>query len=136
MNADASTPTHGWTIQRIRDITEAKFGKRPCWYQVKTALAIYEGKDVVGCAPTGAGKTLSFWIPLLMALEDGKDKMSFVVTPLNLLGKQNVMVLEEAGLPAVAVSKETANKKTFKVFLVFSDVLTRNNSVEFCRFVR
>ena len=49
---DASLPTHGWTIQRIRDITEAKFGKRPCWYQIKTALAIYEGKDVVGCALT------------------------------------------------------------------------------------
>ena len=107
--------THNWTIKRIRDITEAKFGKRPCWYQVKTALAIYEGKDVVGCAPTGAGKTLSFWIPLLMAQEDGKDMMSFVVTPLNLLGKQNVKVLEEAGLPAFAVSKETANQKTFKV---------------------
>ena len=51
-----------------------------------------------------------------MALEDKKDKMSFVVTPLNLLGKQNVKVLEVAGLPAVAVSKEAANKKTFKFF--------------------
>ena len=50
-----------------------------------------------------------------MAQEDGKDKMSFVVTPLNLLGKQNVKVLKEAGLPAFAVSKETANQKTFKV---------------------
>ena len=115
MNADTSTQTHGWTIQRIWDITEAKFGKRPCWFQIQTALAIYEGKDVVGCAPTGAGKILSYWIPLLMALEDKKDKMSFVVTPPNLLGKQNVKVLEVAGLPAVAVSKETANKKTFKV---------------------
>ena len=84
-------------------------------YQVKTALAIYEGQDIVGCVPTGAGKTLSFWIPLLMAQEDGKDKMSFVVTPLNLLGKQNVKALEEASLPTVAVSKETANQKTFKV---------------------
>ena len=50
-----------------------------------------------------------------MTQEDGKDKMSFVVTPLNLLEKQNVKVLEEAGLPAFAVSKETANQKTFKV---------------------
>jgi len=32
----------------------------------KSALALYEGKDVVGCAPTGAGKTMSFWITLLM----------------------------------------------------------------------
>jgi len=49
-----------------------------------------------------------------MAQEDGKDKMSFVVIPLNLLRKQNVKVLKEAGLPAVAVSKETANHKPFK----------------------
>ena len=55
-----------------------KFSKRACWYQVRTALALYEKKDVIGCAPTGAGKTLSFWIPLLMALEDGEDKMSIV----------------------------------------------------------
>jgi len=33
-----------------------------------------------------------------MALEDGQDKMPVVVTPLNLLGKQNVRVLEEGGL--------------------------------------
>jgi len=95
---NTGTPQHGWTIQRIRDLTQVKFGKRACWYQVKTALALYEGKDVVGCAPTGAGKTMSFWIPLLMALEDGQDKISVVVTPLNLLGKQNVRVLEEGGL--------------------------------------
>ena len=57
-------------------------------------------------------------MPLLMAQEDGKDKMSFVVTPLNLLGKQNVSILEKAGLPAVAVSKETANTKTFKVSII------------------
>ena len=46
---DSESETHNWTIKRIRDITKAKFGKRLCWYQVKTALAIYEGKDVVGC---------------------------------------------------------------------------------------
>ena len=73
-----------------------QFGKWPCWFQIQTALAVYEGKDIVGCAPTGTGKTLSFWIPRLMALQDKKDKMSFVVTPLNLLSKQNVKVLKEA----------------------------------------
>jgi superfamily II DNA helicase RecQ len=83
--------------------------------QVKIALALYSGKDVIGCAATGAGKTLSFWIPLLMALEDGLDKMTMVVTPLNLLGKQNVRALESAGLRAVAVSRDNANPETFKV---------------------
>ena len=44
MNANVSTSisqTHGWTIKRIRNITEAKFSKWPCWYQVKTALTIW-----------------------------------------------------------------------------------------------
>ena len=52
MNAEASAestlpPSHGWTNQRICEITEKKFGKRLCWYQVKTTLVIYVGKDDV-----------------------------------------------------------------------------------------
>ena len=93
----ASTPRE-WTVQEVRNLIQVKFGKRPCWYQVKTALALYAGKDVIGCTPTGAGKTLSFWIPLLMALEDSRDAMTIVVTPLNLLGKQNEVLLEKAGI--------------------------------------
>ncbi|KAM6503169.1 P-loop containing nucleoside triphosphate hydrolase protein [Amanita muscaria] len=85
------------------------------WFQVTIAKALYEGMDVVGVAPTGSGKTLSFWIPLLMAFEDGhQDKMMFVVTPLNLLGKQNERELKEAGFNAIAVSRENANENTFK----------------------
>jgi ATP-dependent helicase YprA (DUF1998 family) len=57
---------------------------------VKAALAIWEGKDVVVCAATGAGKTLTFWIPLLMAQANGlEDVVVIVIAPLNLLGKQN-----------------------------------------------
>ncbi|KAG6824263.1 hypothetical protein H0H92_007515 [Tricholoma furcatifolium] len=98
-----------WSIKDIRDLVEKRFGKRPCWFQIKVALALRSGKDVVGCAATGAGKTLSFWIALLMALAEGEDKMIFVVTPLNLLGKQNATTLEKAGLRATAVSSENAN---------------------------
>src|SRR5271168_2592432 len=108
---------HSWSIEDIRNLVQRTFGKCPCWMQVKIALALYAGKDVIGCAATGAGKTLSFWIPLLMALEDGMDKMTIVVTPLNLLGKQNVEVLENAGLSAVAVCRLNANPETFKVTL-------------------
>ncbi|KAF8168693.1 P-loop containing nucleoside triphosphate hydrolase protein [Pholiota molesta] len=135
---DAATPQRKWTVKEIRDLTQAKFGKRACWYQVQTALALYEGKHVIGCAPTGAGKTLSFWIPLLMALEDGQDKMSIVVTPLNLLGKQNVDVLQQANLPAIAVSKENVSTDTFKdieagkyrVVVINPEILMGNREVE------
>ena len=103
------------TAKYIRELVDAKFGKRACWFQIQIALNLHAGKDVVGCAPTGAGKTLSFWIPLLIALAEGKDKLMFVVTPLNVLGKQNESILREAGLPAVAVSAENANEETFNV---------------------
>ncbi|KAF8900872.1 P-loop containing nucleoside triphosphate hydrolase protein, partial [Gymnopilus junonius] len=102
------------SIKEIRDLVQAKLGKHPCWLQIQITLALHAGKDVVGCAKTGAGKTLSFWIPLLMALEEGQDKMTFVVTPLNLLGKQNVAELEKASLNGIAVSAKNANTQTFK----------------------
>ena len=106
-----------WTVKEIRDLVMAKLGKRPCWLQIKITLALYAKKDVVAVAATGAGKTLSFWIALLMALEEGQDKMIFVVTPLNLLGKQNVEALDSdrAELSAIAVSSENANPATFEV---------------------
>jgi superfamily II DNA or RNA helicase len=90
-----------WTVKEIRDLVKAKLDKRPCWLQIKIMLALYAKKDVAGVAATGAGKTLS---SLLMVLEEGEDKMIFVVTPLNLLGKQNVEALDKAGLNAIAVS--------------------------------
>jgi ATP-dependent helicase YprA (DUF1998 family) len=102
-------------MQDVRNLVQDRFRKRPCYFQIKVAQALYAGKDVVACAPTGAGKTLTFWIPILMALEEGKDKMSIVVTPLNLLGKQNKEALDEAGIKGVAVSRQNATPQTFKV---------------------
>ncbi|EMD34258.1 hypothetical protein CERSUDRAFT_55318 [Gelatoporia subvermispora B] len=100
------TPS-AWSIQRIRDLTEKKFGKRACLFQLNVARSLYEKQhDVVAIAATGSGKTLSFWIPLLMALEDKQDKMIFVVTPLNILGRQNVEILGAAGISAVAVDAQ------------------------------
>ncbi|RDX48734.1 P-loop containing nucleoside triphosphate hydrolase protein, partial [Lentinus brumalis] len=105
-----------WTTARIRDLVIRKFGKRPCLWQIKVAQALKEKQqDVVAVAATGSGKTLSFWIALLMDLEDGQDKVVIVVTPLNLLGKQNEAVLHAAGIEAVAVDAENATKETFDV---------------------
>ncbi|KIL55528.1 hypothetical protein M378DRAFT_188664 [Amanita muscaria Koide BX008] len=108
------TSTRNWTVNDVRELVWRKFGKRACWLQIQAALELYQGKDVVVCAATGFGKTLTFWIPLVMALEEGRDKVSVVVTPLNLLGKQNVEVLEKVGIPAVAVDGESASEEVFK----------------------
>ena len=50
-------------------------------FQIKVAL--YEGNNFIACAATGAGKTLTFWILLLITLGDGmKDLTVIIVTPL------------------------------------------------------
>lgn len=122
--------TH-WTVAKINGVAEDKFNKHPCWLQIQIAPALYAGKDVVACAATSVGKTLSFWIPLLMALEDGHNKMSIEVTPLNLLGKQNVKDLEKAGLTAIAVSSENASADTFMVRQLTLE--QRNNAHSYSR---
>ena len=81
-----------WDIAKVRRLVKDKFGKVACWWQVQIALGLYERKDIIGVAPTGAGKTLTFWLPILMALDDGhQDKISFVVTPLNLLIRRRTL---------------------------------------------
>ncbi|OSX62963.1 hypothetical protein POSPLADRAFT_1116620, partial [Postia placenta MAD-698-R-SB12] len=71
--------------------TYVKLGRDPCKWQAKVVHAILkEEKDVVCVAPTGPGKTLTFWMPLLFH----QDGIQIVVTPLNILGNQNKMELE------------------------------------------
>jgi len=57
-NPSTASTHQEWTVQEIHNFVQEKIGKQPCWYQVKTALALYASKDVIGCAPMGAGKTL------------------------------------------------------------------------------
>lgn len=105
-----------WSIARIRRLVYTKFKKRACLFQIKIAQALRERKkDVVAIAATGSGKTLSFWIPLLMALEDGEDKMIIVMTPLNILGKQNVDLLAKAGMSGIAIDGKNATDEAFAV---------------------
>lgn len=108
------------SILDIRELVQRKLHKRACLWQIKIAQALDDKSDVIGVAATGAGKTLTFYIPLLMALERGEDKMIFIITPLNLLGVQNAEseMLKNAGIPAVAISAQTATKDIYKVCLL------------------
>jgi len=55
--------------------------------------------------------------PTVMVLNEGLDKMLIVVTPLNLLGKQNIRMLEMAALSGIAVSGKNTSASIFKVSL-------------------
>ncbi|XP_006463784.1 hypothetical protein AGABI2DRAFT_152855 [Agaricus bisporus var. bisporus H97] len=114
VHSRAESSQSPWTTTHIVNLVQRRLQKRPCWYQIEAAKAFYAGRDVIGCAPTGAGKTLSFWMPLLMAQEDGLKKILFVVSPLNVLAKQNVDTLVEAGISAIAIAAENATSATFK----------------------
>jgi superfamily II DNA helicase RecQ len=68
-------------------------------------------KDIISIAATGAGKTLTFWMPLLFK----KDGIQVIITPLNILGKQNILSLEVIGISGITVTAKNATKWTFKV---------------------
>jgi len=100
------------SLSDIRTRTYNVFGIWPCLWQIKvTETLLQGGKDVICIAGTGMGKTLTFWMPLLFR----SGGVQIVVTPLNLLGKQNVASLAKAGIRAIAISSETAIPANFQV---------------------
>ncbi|KAF9494256.1 hypothetical protein BDN71DRAFT_1393603, partial [Pleurotus eryngii] len=73
----------------------------PCLWQVSITLAIlHHDEDIIFIAGTGMGKTLTFWLPLLLC----PDGIQIVVTPLNILGKQNVEFIEDIRYQAIVIS--------------------------------
>lgn len=56
--------------------------------QDKTILPIIEGKDVIGIANTGTGKTAAFLIPLVQKVIDNNSEKIIVVTPTRELAVQ------------------------------------------------
>ncbi|KAJ3551071.1 hypothetical protein NMY22_g23 [Coprinellus aureogranulatus] len=84
------------SVQRLRDITQAHWGKRACIWQIKSGIANYRGKDVVVCSRTGSGKTLGF-----LGLFRAKNP-------------RTVEELEKANIPSIALSKETIDDKVMQ----------------------
>ncbi|KAJ6570683.1 P-loop containing nucleoside triphosphate hydrolase protein [Mycena sp. CBHHK59/15] len=98
-------------LSEIRDKVQAVFGYRPCLWQLKVVRAILKrDRDVASIAATGSGKTLTFWMPLLFI----PDGIQIVVTPLNILGKQNVDSLAKVGISAITITAETASEENFQ----------------------
>ncbi|KIK72327.1 hypothetical protein PAXRUDRAFT_180866, partial [Paxillus rubicundulus Ve08.2h10] len=115
--AAVSTAASGHpTLPDIRQRALESFGVWPCLWQLKVAEALLKGdKDVVCTAGTGMGKTLGFWLPLLFHPEG----IQIVITPLNLLGKQNAASLARAGIRAIAINSETSTSSNFTAIETF-----------------
>ncbi|KAI0725874.1 hypothetical protein C8Q72DRAFT_765196, partial [Fomitopsis betulina] len=79
------------TLEEVYAKTLAGLGRRPCRWQAESCRAALKGdKDIISIAPTGSGKTLTFWMLLLFR----EDEIQLVVTLLNLLGTQNITELK------------------------------------------
>ncbi|KAG6370697.1 P-loop containing nucleoside triphosphate hydrolase protein [Boletus reticuloceps] len=104
-------------LAEIHAQTEDVFGHRPCLWQQKVAQALlHQDQDVICIAGTGKGKTLTFWMPLLFS----RTSIQIIITPLNLLGEQNVRALEKAGIRAISICAETATIQNFQRVVIIS----------------
>ncbi|KIM86111.1 hypothetical protein PILCRDRAFT_5178 [Piloderma croceum F 1598] len=92
-----------------RDI-EKVFGYEPCLWQIQAVCAILDGGDAITIAPTGSGKSLTYWMLLLYI----KYGIMVVVTPLKLLGTQFVEMLGDNRISAVSITAANATNKLFE----------------------
>ena len=104
------------TLSAIEDKCKDIFGKTPCQFQSLLCLWQLQQKNIISISPTGSGKTLTFWLPLLFS----PTSIIIIITALNVLGDQFVAQLREVGFPAVAVTASNDNDITFSVSVVIS----------------
>eukprot|EP00584_Thalassiosira_punctigera_P020301 CAMPEP_0172552846 /NCGR_PEP_ID=MMETSP1067-20121228/47227_1 /TAXON_ID=265564 ORGANISM="Thalassiosira punctigera, Strain Tpunct2005C2" /NCGR_SAMPLE_ID=MMETSP1067 /ASSEMBLY_ACC=CAM_ASM_000444 /LENGTH=724 /DNA_ID=CAMNT_0013340915 /DNA_START=39 /DNA_END=2213 /DNA_ORIENTATION=+ len=88
----------------ILDVLKAKNVKRPTPIQMQGLTVALSGRDMVGIAFTGSGKTLSFSLPLVMAsleeearmpLVPGEGPVGIVLAPSRELARQTYEVVTE-----------------------------------------
>ena len=102
------------SLDEMREAVNARFGCRPCTWQLEAALTQLNGRDLLTIAPTGCGKTLTFWIPLLF----NGNGITIVITPLIVLGEKNVKELSDVSISAINLSSATISDETFQVLLI------------------
>lgn len=99
-------------VKQAREVASKVFSIEPCLWQVKVALATLRGgKHVLSVSRTGSGKTMTFWIPILLSV----DGIIIIIVPLNLLGKQNVDQLSRVGISATVITGDNATPSHFAV---------------------
>ena len=54
--------------EEVRNQVEAPFGVHPCLWQICVICAVLAGDNVITIAPTGLGKSLTYWMTLLYIL--------------------------------------------------------------------
>ncbi len=97
--------------EEVQAKVQAIFGCHPCRWQIKVVCKVLAGQDVITVAPMGAGKSLTYWIPLVF-VEKG---IVMAVLPLKQLGSQFSTWLNEKGFPAISVTAENSSNELYSV---------------------
>jgi superfamily II DNA/RNA helicase len=69
----------------------------PTPIQAQSIPSMVEGKDVLGIAPTGTGKTGAFGIPVIASLSTQKEKQALIVAPTRELAAQIFQFMRQLG---------------------------------------
>jgi len=89
-------------LDHARSILELRFGY-PCFrvHQLKVLGPLLAGRDVLAVLPTGAGKSLCFQVPALLA-----QGLTLVISPLISLMQDQVGALRRRGINAAYVNSQ------------------------------
>ena len=79
--------------KKVIDVLEELKFKEPTEIQKRTIPLILEGKDVIGNAATGSGKTFAFSSGIFHKVESGKGIQALVLTPTRELAEQIAKVI-------------------------------------------
>ncbi|NQU84026.1 MAG: DEAD/DEAH box helicase [Parcubacteria group bacterium] len=86
-------------MPKILEVLEKQGFVTPTPIQEKSIPAAIEGKDVIGVAQTGTGKTLAFGIPMLQRLSQDNKSCGLVVLPTRELALQVEEAIRSIGAP-------------------------------------
>jgi superfamily II DNA/RNA helicase len=99
VNEEKYVPTHSFEDFNIHQILKTNLAKKgyetPSPIQDQTIPTALEGRDIIGIASTGTGKTASFGIPVLNKLIENPKSYALVIAPTRELAQQIESELKE-----------------------------------------
>ena len=97
--------------EEVWNQVEAAFGVCPCLWQICVVCAVLAGDNVITIAPTGLGKSLTYWMSLLYI----KHGIVVGVTLLKQLGAQFTEMLQDRGINSVSITALNTTNELFEV---------------------
>lgn len=92
LQAETYVPTHSFAdmpfSERLQETLRKKGYTHPTAIQAQTIEALLDGRDMMGIAQTGTGKTAAFLLPLIERMLNGEKLETLVVVPTRELALQ------------------------------------------------